>query len=69
MEESQKRGAFESCENHVSRNVYTTCIHIFLAKHFRKITNFYYLLVQLLIETLDGAVAVSIHDRVIKTFH
>ena len=35
-----------------------------LAKYFFKITDFYYL--HLLIGTLDVAVAVSIHDRVIK---
>ena len=58
---------FECCEKHVTRNVYSPFISIFLAKHFCKITNFYYL--KLLIETVDGAVAVSIHDRVIKIIH
>ena len=38
-----------------------------LAKSFCKITNFYYL--KLLIETVDGAVAVSIHHRFIKIIH
>jgi hypothetical protein len=67
LEESHKTGAFEICEKHVTRNVYTHFIGISLAKHFRKITNYYYL--QLLIKTLDGAVVVSIHDRVIKIIH
>jgi hypothetical protein len=38
-----------------------------LAKSFCKIKNFYYL--RLPIWKVDGVVAVSIHDRVIKIFH
>jgi hypothetical protein len=67
LEGSHKIGAFESCEKRVTRNVYTPFISIFTGQIF--LQNYKFLLRQLLIGTLDVAVAVSIHDRVIKIIH
>jgi hypothetical protein len=64
MEDSHKTGAFESCENMLPAVYRPLLLTFSLAKYFCKIKNFCYL--QILIGTLDGAVAVSIHDRVIE---